>query len=56
MFHGKKFLEDIKKKSLNDSLSRYVELNSGHWMMYQQLDTLVFEINSFILESNYEKK
>lgn len=56
MFHGKKFLEDIKMKSQNDSLSRYVEVNSGHWMMYQQLDTIIFEMKSFMMESNYEKK
>jgi S-adenosylmethionine:diacylglycerol 3-amino-3-carboxypropyl transferase len=51
MFHGRKFLENITKKSVQDQCSKYVAIDAGHWMMHQNLEAVMTEIKAFMMSS-----
>lgn len=48
MFHGKKFLKNIESKGIKDSVSKYVPIDAGHWMVHQNLDAVMKEMKLFM--------
>lgn len=56
MFHGPKFLTDISEKFLQDSCSKSLELDAGHWLMHQQTQKLIEEMKSFFLANERKSK
>lgn len=48
MFHDKKFLEKIS----SSQLSRHVGFDAGHWVMVEQTEGVLKEMELFFSETN----